>query len=56
MPFLNNPSTASHSAARENTCLAAGNQPQNTEDCSRRQYVKFTATDGAMRCTECTVD
>ena len=37
MPSLNNPSTASHLAVRKNTCLAARNQPQNTEHYCTRQ-------------------
>jgi len=32
MPPLNIPSIASHSAKSQRTCLAARNQPQDTED------------------------
>jgi len=48
MPSLNTPSTASHSAVSRRTCLAASNQPQNTEDSCTRQFVILTATDGSI--------
>jgi hypothetical protein len=56
MPSLNTLHTASHSSRSQKTCLAARNQPQNTEDLCAKKYVKLTPTDGAFGCTECTAD